>query len=182
VETPFETERLLLRPFEETDLEHLLRLQSDPELARWVPWPVRSPEEVEVSLRRKMAARELEPGTDGVALAAVAREGGAFVGDFSLHLPDEHRGAELGFMVVPEQQGRGYATEGSRAMLALGFEQGGLHRITARVEPRNVASCKVLERIGMRREAHFLENEWIKNEWQSEYAYAMLAREWPSLQ
>jgi RimJ/RimL family protein N-acetyltransferase len=180
VDAPRETERLLLRPFEEADLEHLLRLQTDPELTRWVPWPVRSPDEVEDSLRRKMAARELAPGADGVALAAVARDGGAFIADLTLHLPDEHGGAELGFMVLPEHQGEGYATEGARALLALGFEEAGLHRITARVEPRNVASWRVLERIDMRREAHFLENERIKGEWQSEYVYALLAREWAS--
>jgi RimJ/RimL family protein N-acetyltransferase len=180
LELPIETERLLLRPFEGRDLEHLLRLQTDPGLTRWVPWPVRSPDEVETSLRRKMAATDLDAGGDGVALAGVTREDGRFVADVTLHSPNEHEGAELGFMVLPEHHGQGYAAEAARAMLALAFEQAGLRRVTARVEPRNEASWRVLERIGMRREGHFVENEWVKGEWQSEYAYAILAREWPA--
>jgi RimJ/RimL family protein N-acetyltransferase len=179
LEVPIETERLLLRPFEERDLEHLLRIQTDPELTRWVPWPVRGPDEVEASLRLKMAATDLKADAGGVALAAVTREGRQFVADVTLHSPNEHGGAELGFMVLPEHHGQGYATEAARAMLALAFDGAGLHRVTARVEPRNEASWRVLERIGMRREAHFVENEWVKGEWQSEYAYAILAREWP---
>ena len=53
-----------------------------------------------------------------------------------------------------------------------------LHRVIGRLEARNVASARVLEKLGMRREAHFIENEWVKGEWQSEYVYAMLAEEW----
>jgi RimJ/RimL family protein N-acetyltransferase len=60
----------------------------------------------------------------------------------------------------------------------LGFDALRLHRVVGRVEPRNVASSRVLEKLGMRREAHLVENEWIKGEWQSELVYAMLDREW----
>ena len=81
-------------------------------------------------------------------------------------------------MLVREQQGKGLATEACRSILAMAFEVAELHRVAARVEPRNEASWRVLERIGMRREAHFVENEWIRGEWQSEYAYAILEREW----
>jgi RimJ/RimL family protein N-acetyltransferase len=50
--------------------------------------------------------------------------------------------------------------------------------VIGRVEPRNHASARVLEKLGMRREAHFVENELIKGEWQSELVYALLEREW----
>ena len=80
-----------------------------------------------------------------------------------------------------KRQGQGYATEAARALLALAFESYGLHRVFGRLEARNVASARVLERIGMRREAHLVENEWIKGEWQSELVYALLAREWREL-
>jgi len=66
-------------------------------------------------------------------------------------------------------------------MLRLGFEQLGLHRIVGRLEARNAASAAVLERLGMRLEAHLRENEWVKGEWQSELVYAMLETEWASL-
>ena len=78
----------------------------------------------------------------------------------------------------PDHQGHGYATEAAEAMLALAFDTYGLHRVTGRLEPRNTASARVLERLGMRKEAHLIENEWVKGEWQSEAVYAILAREW----
>ena len=54
----------------------------------------------------------------------------------------------------------------------------GLHRVVGRLEPRNPASARVLEKLGMRREAHLVENEWVKGEWQSEDVYAVFDREW----
>ena len=86
--------------------------------------------------------------------------------------------AELGYLLTAGTQGRGYATEASREILRLAFEDLGFHRVIARVEARNTASAALAERLGMRREAEFVENEWIKGEWQSEIVYAMLAREW----
>ena len=63
-------------------------------------------------------------------------------------------------------------------MLDFAFGPLGLHRVIGRLEPRNVGSARVLEKLGMRREAHLVENEWVKGEWQSELVYAILAREW----
>jgi len=67
-------------------------------------------------------------------------------------------------------------------MLRLGFEGLGLHRITGRLDGRNAASARVLERLGMRREAHLVENELVKGEWTDEVVYAMLDREWRAAQ
>ena len=74
--------------------------------------------------------------------------------------------------------GNGYATEACRALLDLAFGELDLHRVIGVIEPRNVASGRVLEKLGMRKEAHFVENESVKGEWQSEAVYAILAREW----
>jgi RimJ/RimL family protein N-acetyltransferase len=63
-------------------------------------------------------------------------------------------------------------------MLDFAFRTMELHRVVERLEPRNVGSARVLEKLGMRREAHLVENEWVKGEWQSELVYAVLAREW----
>lgn len=71
-----------------------------------------------------------------------------------------------------------YATEAARRLVAFGFEVMGFHRVIGRLEPRNVASARVLEKLGMRLEAHLVENEWVKGEWQSELVYAMLEHEW----
>lgn len=63
-------------------------------------------------------------------------------------------------------------------MLRIGFEGFGLHRIVGHCDARNTASAQLMERLGMRREAHFVENEWFKGEWGSEYVYAILHYEW----
>jgi len=63
-------------------------------------------------------------------------------------------------------------------MLRLGFEEYGLHRIVGRLDARNTASARVLERLGMRREAHFRQNEIIEGEWTDEFVYAILRPEW----
>jgi RimJ/RimL family protein N-acetyltransferase len=91
---------------------------------------------------------------------------------------EQHKTGEVGFIFDRAHQGRGYATEAARAFLAFAFERMGFHRVIGRAEARNVASARVLEKLGMRREALFQENEWVKGEWQSEVVYAILDHEW----
>ena len=95
-------------------------------------------------------------------------------------LSREHAVAEIGYIVHPDHAGHGYATEATRPLLAVAFDALGLHRVIGRVEPRNIASARVLEKLGMRCEAHLVENEFVKDEWQSELVYAILDREWRS--
>jgi RimJ/RimL family protein N-acetyltransferase len=112
-------------------------------------------------------------------LAAVLRDTGELVGDMTLFLRSvQYRQGEVGYILHPAHGGRGYATEATRALLWLGFEELGLHRICGRLDARNAASARVLERVGMRREAHLVENEFVKGEWTDEFVYALLDREW----
>jgi RimJ/RimL family protein N-acetyltransferase len=92
-------------------------------------------------------------------------------------VPVEHRSIELGFSFAPAHQRNGYATEAARALVDWAFSIG-FHRVYGRTEARNVASARVLEKLGMRQEGHLVENEWVKGEWQSELVYAILDREW----
>jgi len=182
IDLPLTTERLDLRPFEQGDFDVLVEIQSRPEVARYLYWEPRGPDEVRQVLERKIAHRSLEQEGDVLELAVVDRATRDMVGDVVLMWRSaEHRQGEVGYTLHPRHQGHGYATESARRMLQLGFEQLGLHRIVGRLEPRNTASARVLERLGMRREAHLLENEWVKDEWQSEQVYAMLDREWQAL-
>ena len=88
------------------------------------------------------------------------------------------RQGELGFVLRPGFQGKGYAREASEVVLRLGFEDLGLHRIIGACDTRNVASWQLLSRLGMRREAHFVEDELFKGEFGDQYIYAILDREW----
>ena len=176
---PLRTERLLLRPFEAGDLEALHEIHSDEAVVRWLYNDARSLAETRELLERKIAGSSLPAEGAWLSAAVARRDTGALVGDVSLLWASEtHRQGELGFIVHPRHQRQGYATEASRPILAFAFEQLGLHRVVGRLEPRNAGSARVLEKLGMRREAQLVENEWVKGEWQSELVYAVLAREW----
>jgi RimJ/RimL family protein N-acetyltransferase len=162
---------LRLRPFTLDDVAAVHAFQSRADVTRWVYWEPRDEDEVRAVLESHLAM----PPESGVVLAIEA--GGELVGHANLVVGD-HRQGEIGFVLHPDHQGHGYATAAAEAMLELGFETYDLHRIYGRIEPRNAASAAVLERLGMRKEAHLIENEWVKGEWQSEAVYAILAREW----
>ena len=109
-------------------------------------------------------------------------EDGTLIGDVLLALRSvEHETLEVGYIFSPRHGGRGYATETVRALLDLAFGELGARRVIARVDERNTASRALLDRLGIRREAHLVENEWFKGELTSEVDYAVLAREWPAL-
>jgi RimJ/RimL family protein N-acetyltransferase len=174
-----ETDRLLLRPFREDDLEPMLAMQSRADVVRWLYFDTRDEDQVRELLRRKIASTEFVDGTGSIDFAVVRKDTGQVVGDVNLALvSDEHRQGEIGYVFHPDHHGNGFATEACRLLLDLAFGEFGMHRVIGRLESRNTASAAVLERLGMRREANLLENEWVKGEWQSETVYAILDREW----
>ncbi|WP_131741682.1 GNAT family N-acetyltransferase [Actinomadura roseirufa] len=176
---PIETERLLLRPFSEGDLEGLYAYQSLSEVARFLYWEPRNLDESRSFLQQKMSASTVEKEGDWLVLAVVWRESGALAGEVNLQWRSrEHRQGEIGYILNPAFHGRGIATEAAAVVLRLGFEGLGLHRMVGRLDGRNAASARVLERLGMRREAHLLQNEIVKGEWTDEVVYAMLEHEW----
>jgi RimJ/RimL family protein N-acetyltransferase len=104
---------------------------------------------------------------------------GALVGGCGLHtLGDRPGRAEIEFAVACEHQGKGYAAEAVNCLLGYVFEKLEEHRVIAVSHTRNVPAARVLERVGMRREGHFLENVWFKGKWGDENQYAILGREW----
>jgi RimJ/RimL family protein N-acetyltransferase len=136
-------------------------------------------DEVRALLERKLAHQGIAEEGDRLYLAVLLRDGGDLVGDVVLAWTSRlHRSGEIGFVFHPDHQGRGYATEAARELLRIAFEQMQLHRVIGRTEARNASSARVMEKLGMRREAHLVENEWVKDEWQSELVYAILDREW----
>ena len=176
---PIDTERLRLRPFEPGDLDALYEIHGDEANARYLYNEARTRSEVEELLERKIRGSAVAREGAWLSAAGVLRTTGELVVDVSLLWASAaHRQGEVGFIAHPAHQGRGYATEAARPLLAFAFETLSLHRVCARVEPRNFGSVRVLEKLGMRREAHFVENELIRGEWQSEAVYALLAAEW----
>jgi RimJ/RimL family protein N-acetyltransferase len=176
---PIETARLTLRPFTDDDFEALHAYQSLPEVARYLYNEPRDREATAEVLKRRLSMGTLEQQGDLLVLAVVLRETGELIGEVNLYwLSAESRQGEFGFVFNPAFHGKGYAAEAAVEMLRLGFDGLSLHRIIGRTEGRNTASAKLMARLGLRREAHFVQNEWIKGEWNDELVYAMLATEW----
>jgi RimJ/RimL family protein N-acetyltransferase len=176
-ELPIVTDRLHLRTFTMNDLDEVWAYMRRPDVARHMLWTARDREQTREALARMVAETGLEKDGDYLTLAAVA--GDTLVGHVELGLVSaEHQQGEIGYVFHPDHQGRGYATEGAREMLRLGFQDMGLHRIVGHCSAHNTASAKLLTRLGMRQEAHFVECRKVAGEWREELTFAILRREW----
>jgi RimJ/RimL family protein N-acetyltransferase len=178
---PVRSERLLLRPLSQSDVQDLVEYRSIPEVCRYVPFEPQSTEDVVTRINGAWGRRELEDEGESITLGAELLDSGRIIGDVMIRLLSvEHSCGEIGYVFSPAYAGRGYATEAAHAGLHLAFDDFALHRVIARIDPRNTASARLLSRLGMRQEAYLRQNEWFKGEWADEIDFAMLAEEWPS--
>lgn len=179
---PIETARLALRSFRLDDFDDLYAYQSRPDVARYLHWGARDHAQVRQALEDQCRETTLEAEGEWLTFAVVWREVGKVVGEVGLKwLSREHRQGEIGFIFNPDYQGRGLATEAAGSMLALGFGSMGWHRIIGSCDARNRPSARLMERIGMRKEAHFVHNQIVKGEWTDELIFAILDQEWKAV-
>jgi len=173
---PHETERLILRPFTPADVDAVHAYHSLEAVARYQMWAPRTRDQVAVEIG-KWISRSL--AEEAMSWAVTLRQTRTLIGDVTLmHRDREARQAEIGFSFNPEFGGQGYGREAAASLLELGFSELKLHRIFGRCDARNRPSWRLLEGIGMRREAHFREHAIFKGDWDEEFYYAMLASEW----
>jgi RimJ/RimL family protein N-acetyltransferase len=176
---PVETARLLIRPYQPDDLAALHDIHRRAEVVRYVSWPAHTGlNESRLLLDTRRAVPGLIKDGDKLVLAVTGKQDGRLLGEVALILNDRALlQGEIGFILHPDHQGRGYALEAARAMLDIGFRDAGLRRIIGRCDARNLASAGLMEKLGMRREAQFRQSEWIKGEWIDRLIYACLASE-----
>lgn len=175
--TPVGTDRLVLRRFAPDDVADVYAYQRLPEVARYLYRPPLSRAECAELVARRAAA-ELRWAVDGdeIGLAVCRRDDPGVLGSVVLTLRSARaRQAEIGWVFHPAHAGHGYATEAARALAARAFDVLGVHRVFARLDVENTASVRLCERLGMRREAHLVENDLDGDRWGSEYIYAALA-------
>jgi RimJ/RimL family protein N-acetyltransferase len=178
---PVPTKRLLLRPLTGADVDALYAYRGQPDVCRYLPFRPMTREVIRERLATQWAETELTAEGQTVTLGVELAETGELIGDVILFWhSQEHRAGEIGYVLNPAFAGHGYATEAARALLGLGFDGLGLHRIVARLDERNGPSAKLAARLGMRQEARLVQNEWFKGEWATELDFAMLADEWPA--
>jgi RimJ/RimL family protein N-acetyltransferase len=176
---PIVTERLTLRPFTRGDVDDVFAYRSRADVCAYLFDEPMSRETCAEAVQARVGQVGLTAEGDKVVLAVEVRGTQRIIGEVSLiWRSDEFRQGELGYIFHPDAHGHGYATEASRALFRFGFEVAGLHRIYARCDARNIASSKVMERLGMRQEAHFREHTMVKGQWDEELIYAILEDEW----
>ena len=178
---PVVTPRLRLRPLVPADVDALLAYRGQEEVCRYLPFEPMTRAVLEDRLVGDYARTAISGEGQRLTLGVVEAATGRLVGDVVLMFHSlEHRGGELGYVFHPDVRGRGYAAEACAAVLRLGFEELGLHRVVARVDARNTASARLAARLGLRQEAHLVDNAWFKGGWSDELVLALLAREWPA--
>jgi RimJ/RimL family protein N-acetyltransferase len=177
VRLPIHTTRLLLRRLVPADQEDLLELMFDESAFRYIDWEPLDEAEVMEWLRRDQHARLTQPG-EGLSLAVDFQNDQKLIGFISVSLTDEGRkqGA-FSLMINRQYCQKGFGVEVLRGALELAFSNLNLHRVAVTCDTRNIAACKLLERVGMRQEGKFIEDQFLKNEWVSTFYYALLRKE-----
>ena len=176
-----ETQRMRLRTYTDDDFDAFFDLHRREDVARFLPWHPRDEQGAREALTRHQTLT-VEIDGQGLTLAAFDKGTGRLVGDFVLILRSvEHRRGEVGYVLHPDFAGQGLSTEGARAMLDIAFERLQLRRVIGRIDARNRASARVLAKLGLRHEAHLVQNELFKGEWTDEDDFAILREEWQKL-
>ena len=174
---PIATGRLLLAPLSVEDAERVFEYRADPSVCLYQTFEPRSlPDALAFIEEGRNPAGTADAWTQfGIRM----RDGGLLIGDVGFRLHSEQPGsAEIGVTLAPEHQRRGFAAEALRGLLADLFGALGVHRVFASVDPRNGASMALMQRVGMRQEAHFRESLWFKGEWADDVVFGMLKAEW----
>ena len=158
----------------------VLEYQSDPRYLRFYAWAERTETEVRDFVQMFVDQQAEQPRLK-YQLAITLPQGERVIGNCGIRRkPENDWEADIGYELGPEYWGRGYATEAALAMVHFGFQDLGLHRISSWCIADNVASARVLERVGFRPEGRLREKEYYKGRWWDRLLYGLLVSDWES--
>lgn len=171
-----DTDRLSIRRLVMRDKEAFFSYRSLPDVQEYQGWRPTSMEEIALFIRANETA---EVNVDNTWLQlAVCLKDGSVIGDIGVHFPAEDFQVEIGYTLSPAQQGKGYASEAVKAVIDTLFSVLLKHRVFASVDPNNLQSIRLLEKLHFRKEAHFIKRYRIDDQWHDDCVYAMLKEEW----
>ena len=172
------TARLVLREMETDDWPVVLAYENDDRYLRYYVWTERGESLVRDYVQMLVDWRFEQPRRK-FQLAITLPQDGTLIGICGIRRkPENEFEGDIGYELNPEYWGRGYATAAARAVVAFGFEDLGLHRVSSWCNADNLASAHVLERIGMRQEGRLRENRQYKGRRWDTLLYGMLKDEW----
>lgn len=168
-----ETERLYLRRVVKEDVNEIFALRSDQEVMEYIPRPlVKTKEE---ALAHIAMIDEKIDSNEGINWAITLKGNPKLIGIIGHYrIRPEHFRAEIGYMLLPEYQGKGIISEAIKEVVNYGFEEMKLHSIEAIIDPENFASEKVLQKNGFVKEAHLKENEYYDGRFLDTVIYSIL--------
>lgn len=170
-----ETDRLIIREIREADWERIHAYTSMPEVTQHTAWGPNTEEDTREYVQFVLDMQQTQP-REGFELAICLKKEGILIGGVGLHI--EKTNAEIGYVLNPAYQGKGYAAEAASALLGFGFNTLGVHRIYAKCRPNNKASENVMKKIGMHREGLLREHWFYKGDYHDSCLYSILSSEY----
>lgn len=170
-----ETERLLLRRVAESDYPEIMELRGNPETMKYIPRPLVTNKQ-EALDHFKMIDDKIEKN-EGINWAITLKGNPKLIGIIGHYRiqPENYR-CEIGYMILPEYNGKGIVTEAVKVVLEYGFDDLQMHSIEGVIDPENKASERVLQKNGFVKEAHFIENEFAQGKFWDTVIYSILKR------
>ncbi len=174
-----QTARLTLRNFIDSDLDTFFEYRNDPEVAKYQGWGIPYPREKAEQFISSMKDRFAPKQADWIQFAIALKDTDELIGDLGCFVKKEDaRQSVIGFTIASKHWRKGYAIEVIPCLLDYLFEDMDMHRVSADCDAENIASYRTLEKLGFRREAHFVDSFLLNGVYTCEYYYGMLQREW----
>ena len=170
-----QTSRLLCRPLTENDWTFFLTLQKDPDVMRFVA-DTRTEEEIRIAFNSRLP--EWSPGSPHWLCLVLCDKASEAPLGVTGYIHENNECAEVGFLLAPEAQGKGYGTESLHAVCDFAFTTGGLHRLTACVTAGNEASRRLLEKVGFIHEGTLRESYWLHQNWNDDWIFGLLKHDY----
>lgn len=169
-------DRVRLREFRLDDVDDSLALVGDDRMTRWLSFDSLTREQQAQRLEDAIERSRLTPRTE-YYLAVTTDENDQMIGFARLGLSGV-KAAKLGYAISYDHQGKGYATDAARSMVAYGFTGLGLHRISAAIGPDNAASIAVVRQLGFAHEGRLRDHVYTNGAWRDSELYSILSHEW----
>ena len=179
IRLPLQTACLVVEMMRPQHASAFVAYRNDRDVARFQDWSVPFTEAMAQRLIDEQSG--LDGPADGTWVQLAVLRHGTVVGDVAVGVSDEGRQAMIGYTIATAAQGNGYATEAVRAVVGALFAAPGMHRISASIDPANVASRRVLDKLGFRHEGRAVAALLVRGEWADDDQYALLAAEWRQL-
>lgn len=168
-----ETERLLFRRVTEQDANEILELRSNTESMKYIPRPLLK--NIDEALGHYRMINDAINDNTGINWGITLKGNTKLLGIIGFYrIYKEHYRAEIGYMILPEFQGKGIVTESIQTLLNYAFNEMKLHSVEAVIDPDNKASEKVLQKCNFIKEAHFKENEFFEGKFWDSVVYSIL--------